>query len=117
MATWTKSTLAARVLEDLGVVGEGQSATGEQSNRVQEVIDSVYRRLRPKHLCPFALTAIPEWAQVPLRDVVAWKAAPRFGYAGARLQERMVAGRQGMIDLADGAAGNPEGGPIRSKFH
>lgn len=117
MATWTKAVLARRVLEELGVVGEGQAPSAEQLLRTEEIIDSVYQRLRPKHLCPFSTAAVPEWAQVPLRDVVAAKVAPRFGYTGGRLQERVSLAKIGMMDLADGAAGKEPPVPLRSKFY
>ena len=117
MATWTKATLARRVLEELGVVGESQTPSAEQQARVEEIIDSVYDRLRPKHLVPFLTSAIPLWAQVPLRDVVAASAAPRFGYTGGRLQERHQLAKIGMGDLADGAAGAVPPVPLKSDFH
>jgi len=117
MATWTKAKLASRILEALGVVGESQTATAEQSARTQEVIDSVYDRLRPSGLVPFATSAVPEWAQQGFLKVIAADVAPRFGYAGARLAERVQLARVGKTELAEGVAGNAPPIPIKSDFY
>ena len=117
MATWTKATLAARVLEHLGVVGENQAATAWQSNRVQEAIDSVYKRLRPEGLCPFALSAIPEESQLPLMKIVAAEVAPRFGYTGARLAEQIQLAMFGKKELADANAGYNPPIPVKSRYY
>jgi hypothetical protein len=80
MADWTKETLATRALEYLGVVGEGQSPTGEQQKRAEEAVDSVYPQLRKRSLVPFAVSAIDEWGQLPLVKIVAAEVGPRFGF-------------------------------------
>jgi hypothetical protein len=85
MAAWTKATLAERVLEHLGVVGEGQSATAEQQVRTEEVIDSLHPQLRKLGLSPFLTSSVPEWAQQPLLRFVAAAMAPKFGFSGQRL--------------------------------
>lgn len=79
MANLTKAELAARVLQHLGLLGAGQSASAEDDGLVQEAIDAVHAELRKEGLVPFATSAIPEWAQAPLRDFVAAEVGPAFG--------------------------------------
>lgn len=79
MATWTKAQLATKVLEYLGVVPAGQSASSEDSTLVQSVIDSVVDQLDSAELVPFSITAIPTWAQWPLVKYVAVEVGPAFG--------------------------------------
>lgn len=96
MADLTKAQLRSRVLEHLGVLAAGQSATAEDAALVDEAIDSAHERLRKFGLAPFATSAIPPWAQVPLRDYVAGDVGRAFGFgdnfkAGQVLAERELA--------------------------
>lgn len=87
MADLTKAQLAARVLEHLGVKSAAVSARAEDSAFVEEAIDAAHSRLRKYGLVPFATSAIPDWAQIQLRDYVAGDVAQAFGLGGARLGE------------------------------
>jgi len=80
MATWTSIELRNRVLEHLGVKQSAQSANAEDAKVVDEAINSAHDRLRKLQLVPFDLSAIPTWAQVPLRDYVAGDVARSFGF-------------------------------------
>lgn len=79
MADLTKAQLSTRVLEHLGILAAGESASTADDARVQEAIDSAYERLRKLGLVPFATSAVPPWAQVALRDYVAGDIAESFG--------------------------------------
>jgi hypothetical protein len=87
MADLTKAQLASRILEHLGVKAAGQSASATDSAFVEEAIDAAHERLRKFGLAPFAISAIPPWAQIPLRDYVSGDVAQSFGLGGARLGE------------------------------
>lgn len=87
MASLTKAELRNRVLEHLGVKAASQSASAADGQLVDEAIDAAHARLRKYGLAPFATSAIPEWAQIPLRDYVAGDVAQAFGLGGARLGE------------------------------
>src|SRR3990167_11082165 len=87
MATLTKSALAARVLEHLGVKSAANAANGHDDEFVQEAIDAAHDRLRRFGLVPFATSAVPTWAQIHLRDYVAGDVAQAFGMSGQRLLE------------------------------
>jgi hypothetical protein len=116
MATWSKTTFAERVLHELGVLAEEQSATAWQIARTEENFDQVYNRLRPKGLVPFATSAIPEWAQGDLVNIVAYYAAPRYGYSGQRLAERKALMDEGLKSLASSVHGIPTHEPLDSDF-
>lgn len=79
MATWTKSDLADRVLEYIGVKPAGQPAFAEHSILVQGAFDSVYDRGKDSGTSPYNPEAIPEWAQWPLVRYLAFEVGPRFG--------------------------------------
>jgi len=87
MAALTKAELRNRVLQHLGVLGSGQSAQAADAALVDEAIDAAHSTLSKQALVPFAISAVPEWAQVPLRDYVAGDVAQSFGYTGARFVE------------------------------
>jgi len=106
VANLTKSELADRVLEYLGVKPAGQAASVQDSSRVQELVDSAHSRLRAEGLAPFAVSAIPEWAQVPLRDFVAVDAAPMFGKL-QNPQAQMAARHELSVQLSSPAPAVP----------
>ena len=87
MATKTQAELVIDVLQHLGVLDMGQSATAEDEDIATKAIDSVYEQLRRRELAPYPLTAIPEWAQDLLRDVVAPKLCGHFGITGQQRSE------------------------------
>ena len=105
MADLTKAQLAARVLEHLGVKSAQNAAAASDDAFVQEAIDAAHDRLRPFGLVPFATSAIPTWAQTPLRDYVAIDVAQAFGISGQRLLEYKSAARDGERELQRQVAG------------
>jgi hypothetical protein len=80
VATLTKAELRDRVLEHMGILAAGQSASSEDAVLVEEAIDSAHAQLRKFGLAPFATSAIPAWAQPMLRDYVAGIVGPSFGF-------------------------------------
>lgn len=95
------------------MVGAGQAVASEDQSLVDEAIDAGHARLRKFGLVPFALSAIPEWAQVPLRDYVAGDVAQSYGFGGPRLGEFKSAQRMAERDLARQVSGFRH--PIRIK--
>lgn len=87
MATLTKAQMATRVLESLGIIASGQTAATADSTLAEEVVDAAWNRLRKLGLAPYAIGTIPEWAQIPLRDYVAYDLAASFGVVGDRLMD------------------------------
>lgn len=87
MATINKAALSDRVLQHIGVLTAGATAASADTTLVEEQIDVVMYQLRALGLAPFESSAIPEYAQQPLRDIVAFKVAPSFGITAQRLLE------------------------------
>lgn len=111
MATLTRINIADRALEVLGVKAAGVSAVAEDGNAALEKTDAVYARLRAEGLAPFALSAVPEYAQTQVIHLVASDLAPMFGVSGERLQSlginEMKARRELATQVAVGRAPTP----------
>ena len=87
MADIANAALRDRVLEHLGVLAAGETPAVVDQAWVEEAIDAAHDRLRKFGLAPFALAAIPSWAQIHLRDIVAGDVAQSYGMSGQRLIE------------------------------
>lgn len=79
MADIAKAALGNRVLESIGVKAGSQAAATADTTLVEELIDAAHEKLRKFGLVPFATSAIPSWAQDPLRMYVAEMIKPYFG--------------------------------------
>lgn len=97
MADLTKAQFRDRVLEHMGILAAGQSASAEDAEIVEEAIDSAHDQLRKFGLAPFATSAIPAWAQPGLRSYVCDLVGPTFGFGGAFAGGR-DAGRKELAD-------------------
>lgn len=83
MSTKTQSELVDQVLENLGVLGEGQTSELDQIQRVNDRLPGVIETLRSTEVFYLGdLEAIPLEAFVPLSDVVAWECRSKFGVTG-----------------------------------
>lgn len=105
MADIAKAALRNRVLEHLGVLAAGETAALSDQALVDEAIDAAHSRLRKFGLVPFATSAVPDWAQIQLRDVVAGDVAQAYGMSGQRLLEFKAGAERGERDLARQVAG------------
>lgn len=81
MADIAKAALRNRVLEHLSVIAAGQTPATADQTLVDEAIDAAWSRLSAigNNLVPFPTSAIPDWAQKQLRDIVAYDVAPAYG--------------------------------------
>lgn len=113
MAAIAKAALRNRILEHLGVLAAGETAATVDQTWVDEAIDAAHERLRKFGLVPFATSAIPSWAQIPLRDVVAGDVAQSYGMSAQRLLEFKQAAIVGERELARQVAGMKH--PLRVK--
>jgi hypothetical protein len=116
VASLDRTAMIVRVLEATGIVAAGQSANTADTTLVGELVDSAHSRLRKLGLAPFSLGAVPEWAQVPFRDYVAFDAAGSYGVGGERLadlaQRRQLAER----DLGRQTSGYRHNLPIKGSY-
>lgn len=99
MATYTKAQLRNRVLRELGVLAAGETATAEDAQVVEEMIDAFHAMLEREVFIDWSLDAIPQNIYEPLAAVVAARCAGQFGVAGPRLAELAALASQGMSDL------------------
>ena len=111
MATLTRVQIADRALEALNVKAAGNSAVAEDGNLATEKTDAVYARLRREGLAPFSLSAVPEWAQTQLVNLVASDMAPSFGVSAETLMglgiNAMMARKELALQVSNAAAPNP----------
>jgi hypothetical protein len=87
MATKSRAEMIVDILENLRVLAAGQSASAEDETITGSALDSVHDDLVREGLAPYALSAVPEWAQIPLTDVVSFKLCKKFGVVGVARQE------------------------------
>jgi hypothetical protein len=100
MATMTIAEIADRTLEHLGIKPAGQNASAEDAQRVIEIVTSVLSKLRYENLAPFEVTAIPEYAQLSVRDISAAECASLYGLSGERLQVVLQGREMARLDLS-----------------
>jgi hypothetical protein len=100
MATLTRAQVVDRALEAIGVKAAGQSSLTVDSDRAGESFDTVYYMLRKEGLAPFAISAVPEWAQSALIHMTAADIAPSYGIGGERLALVANMASKGRTDLA-----------------
>lgn len=85
MANWTKTSLINGSLEAVGAKPAGQAASAEDQATAEAVIDSVFDQLRYIGLVSFSVEAIPEYAQQPLKKIMAYElAASDFDVSDAK---------------------------------
>ena len=113
MADLTKAEMSIRILENLGIKPSGQSANAEDDIRTQEAIDSAHARLDKERKVPFALSAIPDWAQIPLRDYVSFDLMGQFGIVGERAQLILAARREAELQFNKQLASTVKANPTR----
>jgi hypothetical protein len=117
VADLSKAALGVRVLEHLGVLAAGETAASADTTWVAEAIDAAHERLRRYGVVPFATSAIPSWAQIGLRDVVAGDMAQSYGVTGQRLAEFKVAGKEAEKELGRQVAGYRHKTPIKARYY
>lgn len=117
MANVTRAELIDRVLEVLGVKAAEQAANASDAKAVGEVVDSLHARLRGEDLVPFETTAIPEWAQIPFRDLVAYEAHSLFGITGAQQQTIAQLARRGREEMVKARLGGRLPLPSQGYFY
>lgn len=115
MADIAKAALRNRVLEHLGVLAAGGTAATADATLVDELIDAAWEELRRFGCVPFATSAIPSWAQDPLKTYVAAMAGPAFGRVRAD-GDVFAAKKLARQQLESQVAGYRHAVPIRGKY-
>lgn len=75
----TKTTLRNNVLKRIGVLADGETARPEQAADVEAVYDQLHAMLFEEGAVRWLLAdSIPDWAAIPMREIVAADCAPLF---------------------------------------
>lgn len=97
--THTKAQLRDMVLQELGVLAAGETATAEDAELVECVIDAQHAMLRKEVFVDWTLDAIPLEVIEPLMSINAARCARRFGLSAERRQELLNLAVIGMSAL------------------
>ncbi len=117
MADITKADLRQRVLERLCVTAAGATPATADQTLVDEYIDATHAGLRaPKNLVPFVTSAIPEWAQIPLCQIVAFNVSPEYGITGLRKAELEKEAKEAKLELSRQIAGMKHKRRVRQEY-
>ncbi len=120
MAVWTQAEWADKALEALGVKAATQGASAEDGATSQAAARSLFERLQNEGLTNFEISAVPEWAQTPMQDILAWELVPSFGVSNQRrqdLNQRGAPGGTGRKELAKALQGIRTAAPTRFKAY
>lgn len=117
MASMTKAQLATAVIEHMGVVAAGQTPAAADQALVEAVVDRVFARLQALNLIAFAVSAIPEWAQQQMIDLVAKDAAPPFGPSSEQMILYGTNARRAELDLQRQLAGSQQATTVEREYY
>lgn len=95
----TKYQLRNAILQHLGVIGLAEVATAAQKEMAESIIDRTFEQLKAHNVITFATTAIPTWAMMPLRNYIAYDAAPSFGAPPAMMPQLMADQRAAFSEM------------------
>jgi hypothetical protein len=117
VASLTRAEIADRALELIGVKVAGQAASAEDFTLAGEKVDAAWAKLRKLRLAPFALSAVPEWAQSELVQLVAFECAPSFGIGGERLQAIVAQAAKARTELSRQVGATKPNRPVQVKAY
>lgn len=117
MAAWNRVTLRERILQHLGVVGAGQVPSSEDAEIVDEAIDIAFAKLRKMNLAPFAVDAVPEWAQDSMRDYVSYMVAGTFGVGPQKTAQLYQEQQLALASLRLQVASSLSAEPVRTWYY
>jgi len=87
MATKTRAELSDIVLEHIGVKAANQAADAADAVKATDTIDAVRSELTRDDVPAWSNDAIPDWAVLPMRDLVSFELRSAFGLSGERLND------------------------------
>ena len=116
MANLSSTEIADRALEALGVKAATQDATAEDAARALESVTTVYSQLHKEGVAPFAISAVPDWAQSALIHLAALDLVPTFNSPDSRVTKIQAMAMKGRIDLATQTASVRAPLPITSDY-
>lgn len=117
MADMTKTEVADLVLEHLGIKSITQRSSTGDNKKAQVAVQSAYEQLRKLRLCPFAVSAVPEWAQISLAKYTALDLANAYGKDAQEYSILAADRRSGLHELQAAVSGYRQPQPVKSRFY
>lgn len=111
----TRSEIAQDVLERLGILGAGQSPSSEDQNRVEDIVQAEYEKLRRRGRAPYEISAVPSWADNDLADYIAPRCATLFRIAPNQLQSLLLMRKEAERSMNRETAQQPQHVPMEVK--
>lgn len=117
MSFKTKSDLIEQVLEGLGVLGEGQTASIEQIERVDTSTQPILDDMAGQEIYYLNdVNNIPSQAFKGICAIVAWGCRTKFGVTGDDLVALKSAYDEGVISLKRQSYGRPTYAALKTEF-
>ena len=79
MPTATRSDIITLAASNIGVKAQGQNLSADDADLIGKAFDSLIDDLRPTGAVFFDTSAVPEWAQWHLVDMLSFMIGPSFG--------------------------------------
>lgn len=87
----TPAQLATKVAEHLGFISAGQTITSNDSTIITEALTSLYLNLQRDHAVDWGPDEdIPDWAVLPMRDILSARVAQEFGRKRNVIEETLA---------------------------
>jgi len=89
----TLSELYDAALQEIGVLAHGESASADDRLKVESLYAGLYDMLLTEGLVAWAATAsVPEYAEIPLSQMLGALCVGPFGVTGPRAQQALLIG-------------------------
>lgn len=117
MTTYTAAQLRNRVLQELGVLAAGETASADDAALVDAVVADVHAMLDKEVFVSWATSAIPDTVMEPLVMIVAARCAGRFGLPPDRRQELLALHEVAMGQIRTQVQAEPNDAPVRAEYY
>lgn len=117
MAAMTQADLRLRILQNLGRVEIEGTPEASDAEVVDEAIVAAIARLRNFGLIGFDDTAIPEYAQILLRDYVSGDLVTSFGMDEVRRQYFAAKQAKALKEMREQVQADWDSQPVNSVFY
>lgn len=113
----TKADIAAAVLSRLGVLGAGQTPSGNDQNMVEKLVESQHQKLQRRGLAPYEIESVPEWAEDDLADFIAPKCATLFRISPEQTQSLLLLRNEAFRSMSRETSGGYMGRQMETKAY
>lgn len=117
MTAYTKAQLRDRVLQELGILATGETATAEDAALVETTIDDQHAMLDREVFVTWVTSAIPDTVIEPLTVVLAARLAGRYGLPADRRQELLTLAALAMGELRTQVQAETDTAPIPAVYY